>query len=292
MREKIYFRDREDFRDREELDKKVARMQEDGAGGLYVVADFDRTLTRAKHPSIRIHTTHGQLHEPDIMPPGYVERVNELFEEYYPIELNNGLSLELREEKMQEWWNKNLEAQIEFGMSREKLEKIVGEGRIHLRGGCGGVLKQLAEFDVPLLVYSAGVGSMISAFLKQEEFFYGNMSVLSNFYSYDDDGRVVGYRSELIHACNKTGRSIRESEFFDDIEERRNVVVLGDMIQDMKMIEEVETDCVLGIGFVNSRKSEDVREYLEAYDVVIADSESMHYCGHMFNRILRFEKEE
>lgn len=54
----------------------------------------------------------------------------------------------------------------------------------------------------------------------------------------------------IIHILNKNEQAIHETEYFDLIRDRDNVILMGDMIGDSEMAEGVPHNTVLKIGFV------------------------------------------
>jgi hypothetical protein len=64
----------------------------------------------------------------------------------------------------------------------------------------------------------------------------------------------------------------------DNKEFRKNVLIMGDILDDVKMIKESEHETVLKIGFLNDiqKNSHLVEEFLKAFDIVITGDGSLH----------------
>ena len=73
---------------------------------------------------------------------------------------------------------------------------------------------------------------------------------------------------------------VKDYPVFGKIKHRRNVLLLGDSVDDIKMIEGFEYDEIIKIGFLNEKVEENRDEYLKNFDIVIAnDSDMSHVNG-------------
>ena len=76
---------------------------------------------------------------------------------------------------------------------------------------------------------------------------------------------MVGFKGNLIHMFNKNEDAIHSSDYFEKLQNRTNVILMGDSIGDIKMALGVpQPSSVLKIGFLNDKVSIIVR-YLK-YD--------------------------
>ena len=280
MSEDIY------VRDPDSLERKLSVFHEGGSKGLCVIADFDRTLTLSSVEGVRVHTTQGLLQEPDILSPDYTRQTRTLYAKYRPFELDIGMDPEERREKMKEWAEQMWNLLITNDLRKETIERVVEKKSIHMREGGFRFLDMIADHDVPLLVCSAGVGDIIVSYLESEGRLYENMDVLSNFLDFDEEGRATGLKSELMHMGVKDGSKIKQSDFYAKMHGRGNVLLLGDMIHDVKMLEGLEYDCALTIGFLNEKIEENIKGYQNLFDVVIVNDGPMNYVNEVVERVL------
>ena len=58
------------------------------------------------------------------------------------------------------------------------------------RDGCDWLFDELHKCDVPLLIFSAGVGDIIQEVLKQQYTVYDNMKIVSNFMDFDKEVKL------------------------------------------------------------------------------------------------------
>lgn len=90
-------------------------------------------------------------------------------------------------------------------MDPKEIDDIASLYGHSLRHGTHDLLKLTHRLQVPVLVFSAGLGDTICAVLKNEEVLLPHIKVVSNYINYDNDGFVNGFRPEypLIHTFNK-----------------------------------------------------------------------------------------
>ena len=116
-------------------------------------------------------------------------------------------------------------------------------------------MKDLSEFRVPILVFSAGVGDVIDEALRHNNLVQDNVKVISNYMNYNEEGKLVEFTGQLIHMYNKNESAVPHSgAYFQDLSHRHNVILLGDSLGDLQMSQGVESpSAVLTIGFLNDK---------------------------------------
>ena len=110
--------------------------------------------------------------------------------------------------------------------------------------------------------------------------------VVSNMMSFNDDGVLVGFQGELIHSFNKSSKALRSSPEWERIASRKAVLLLGDNPSDMQMVQGLEVDTVLSVGFLNDRVEERLELYKRTFDVVIRGDATMQPACDLLARIL------
>lgn len=105
------------------------------------------------------------------------------------------------------------------------------------------------------------------------------LSVISNTFKYENrpnpvsnriERTAIDYDDRLLHSMNK-------NEFVNEISEeqlrpvlRKNVIVMGDIVEDIDMVDPSKHDQVLKVGFLNSKKNEHLLDhYMENFDLVV-----------------------
>ena len=271
----------------EKLQEKIQKFKEGGIEKIHVLADFDKTLTRAFMGKKGFPSVISLLRDGTYLTPDYAEKAHALFNEYHPDEINLSLSLDQRKQRMKEWWEKHFQLLINSGLEKKDLEDIVGSGNIQFRDGAEELLKALREKNIPLVIISSnGVGNTTSMILEKEGMMSGNVHIITNIFEWDKDGKAICVKEPHIHVLNKNEVVVKDYPVYKEIENRKNVLLLGDSVDDNAMVEGFEYDEIIRIGFLNEKMEENKEKYLESFDVVITSDGSMEYVNELMDRLL------
>lgn len=268
------------IRDRNVVEKKLRIMIDDGKEKLMVISDFDYTLSRFEDSKgRRCWTTHGVFDNcSKQIDPKLAMKFQLLKEKYYPIEFDPNLSHDQKVPLMEEWWKASHQHIISAGFHRSTVEMFVRSSKIALRDQAEQMVLRLNQLGVPLVVFSAGIGNIIEMYLEQRlGQIPSNIRIISNMMKFDERGVVSSFSEPLIHTFCKNSSVIRkETEFFHGMSGRNNVILLGDSMGDVHMDVGVEKDGpTLKIGFLNTDVSTLLDHYMEVYDVVLVQDQSM-----------------
>ena len=118
---------------RKNFEQKKKKIKDIGVNHLHVIADFDRTLTKAFVKGQKSSTVFAQLREGKYLTPEYSVRAYALFEKYYPIEISPEITNEMKKAKMYEWWKAHLNLFIESGMNKQIIEDVIKTNKIEFR---------------------------------------------------------------------------------------------------------------------------------------------------------------
>ncbi|XP_055869963.1 cytosolic 5'-nucleotidase 3-like isoform X1 [Biomphalaria glabrata] len=270
------------------VEQAIRTMMKDAHHKLQVVADFDRTLSKYSENGKLCCTTHSVLEESPVMPDYFKVEATKLKDHYLPIEFDHSLTIEEKIPKMIEWWTKGHELLVSCKLSREALTNIVANSNARLRDGCKDFFDELHNLDIPILIFSAGIGDIIHlAITQQANFYRENMKIVSNFLKFDEQGVIVGFENELIHTFNKNENAIHSSDYFFNIRHRENLLLMGDSIGDLRMAEGADhVLCMLKIGFLNFKVAENLDHYMDKFDIVIVEDESLKVVNSLMKTIL------
>ncbi|GMT30394.1 hypothetical protein PFISCL1PPCAC_21691, partial [Pristionchus fissidentatus] len=259
---------------------KIDKMIGGGAEKLLVISDFDHTMSRAyDEKGERCWTTHGVFDNAQKM-ADLAAKCKQLSAHYLPIEFDGNMTMEEKIPHMEAWWRQSHAAIVDKGVERAVLEELVMNSNIRLRDNAPALLKHLEDSRVPLVMFSAGIGDIISIFLAQRlGAVPANMHLISNMMTYDEKNVVSGFREPLIHTFNKNGTVIDKQEvhFFHEMRRRDNVILMGDSMGDLHMdvgVENHREEDTLKIGFLN-KKDQLLQFYIDNYDLVIVDDQSV-----------------
>lgn len=100
--------------------------------------------------------------------------------------------------------------------------------------------------------------------------------VVSNFLAIDDNDTVIGIKGEVIHTYNKNETVIKNTDYYELVKERNNVLLLGDNIGDAGMAEGMEhCDVIIKIGFLGRNTDANLQNYINMFDIVLVNDHTM-----------------
>lgn len=187
-----------------------------GKQRLQVISDFDRTISLVSFEGKECPTSNGVLESSQFVTPEIREKVMTLFfffffssfklntitfvlkfqfkelrDFYLPIEHDPHLTREQKLPHMIDWWRKSFDLVISTGITRQNLVDIVRHSTTHLKEGCLWFFYTLERCDVPLLIFSAGLGDMIQEWLAQDCGQFKNIKIVSNFMSFNGETKKI-----------------------------------------------------------------------------------------------------
>ena len=257
--------------DEKEFNQKLERIKQEGFAKLHVLTDFDKTLTSAFVDGEDVPSLISILRRDGYLTEDYSGRAYALYDYYHPLEIDNTLPRLEKAQAMEEWWRKHFALLIECGLERRDIEKAVQTRRVRLRSGAAEFLRGLQEKNVPIVIISAaGLGREgIELFLKEQGLLSDNIHIISNSFSWNENGKIIAVNEPVIHVLNKNEAALKESQFYEEIKARPNVLLLGDSLEDIAMAEGLEHDTILKIGFLNKKVEENLTAFKEVYDAVV-----------------------
>ncbi|XP_014848810.1 PREDICTED: 7-methylguanosine phosphate-specific 5'-nucleotidase isoform X1 [Poecilia mexicana] len=247
-----------------------------GPNTLQVISDFDMTLTRFQYNGKRCPTCHNILDNSKAISEECRQKLNDLLQTYYPIEINTSLSVEEKLPLMVEWWTKAHDLLVEQNIKKEELAVAVRESDAMLREGYELFFDRLNQHAIPLLIFSAGIGDILEEVIRQANVFHPNVKVISNYMDFDEFGILRAFKGELIHVYNKREGALLNTGHFEELRSRPNVLLMGDSLGDLNMADGVQDmKHILKIGFLNDKIEESKQSYLDSYDIVLVKDESL-----------------
>ncbi|XP_061822660.1 7-methylguanosine phosphate-specific 5'-nucleotidase-like isoform X1 [Nerophis lumbriciformis] len=273
------------MRERRRVEKKLHAMRQEGPGSLHVIADYDMTLTRFAHNGKRVPTTHNILDSRLLVNKECGKKMRELLSTYYPIEIDASLTVEEKLPFMLEWWTKVHQLLVEQKIRKDLLAQAVRESSSMLRDGYKVFFDCLADENIPLLIFSGGVGDVLEEMIRQHRVFHPNIHVISNYMDFDNSGVLRAFKGPLIHTFNKSQGAQSHAARFPELHAHPNVLLLGDSLGDLNMAAGVPAPRnILTLGFLNDQVDERRESYMNSFDIVLVKDETMDIP----NSILRF----
>jgi len=269
----------------EDLKKSISK---DGIKSLHILTDFDKTLTTLFVNGEKVPSLISVLCNGDYLTPDYVQKANQLYNKYHPIEIDPNVPTEEKKKIMNEWWMTHFDLLIKSGLNKKDVENIIKSRKIKLRHGFSDFVNVLKENNIPLIIMSSsGLGDeAISMYLKQEEKLYNNIHIISNSYKWDENGKLIDVKKPIIHVMNKDETAIQNFPAFEIIKDRKNVLLLGDSLSDIGMIKGFDYNNLIKIGFLNENVEENLESFKANYDALILNDSSMDYVNQLLKEIV------
>ena len=273
--------------DKKKLDEIIDKISKDGKDKLHIISDFDKTLTKAFVKGQRIHTLIGQIREGKYLSPDYPEKAFALFDIYHPIEISLKIPLLEKNKKMHEWWKKHFDLIIESGMTKEIVKEIVNNMKIYFRDGAFEFIETLNSNKIPLIIMSAAPGDFIEGYLSYEKKLFPNIQIIANRFIWDKEGKATGMKEPIIHSMNKHETEIKTLPIYNELSKRKNVILLGDNLEDVGMVEGFPYKNLIKIGFLNENVKENLELFKKNYDIVILNDSDMGYVNDILRKIIK-----
>ncbi|XP_012279752.1 7-methylguanosine phosphate-specific 5'-nucleotidase [Orussus abietinus] len=274
------------MKDEAQVLRTINRMIEAGSDKLQVITDFDLTCTKQHVNGKPVLTSFGIFGKCTQLPVTYAVESKKLYKKYRPIEIDPELSVNNKTEAMNEWMVAAEKLLCGFEFDSKELAEVAKKYGTALRDGTKDLFEKLFEAKVPILVFSAGLGDVVEAVLKDQDVLFKNVKVISNFLKYD--GRKLnGFQQDrFIHVFNKNEHAIN-GEYFQILEGRGNVLLMGDSIGDANMADGVkDLEAILRIGFLYDHAEASLPAYMEAFDIVLVDDQTMNVSRDITKKIL------
>ena len=128
--------------------------------------------------------------------------------------------------------------------------------------------------NIPLLIISAGLTNVIKAFLEEHDILYDNIHIISNEIYFEND-IAKGISHDIIHSMNK--KDIVLSQKIEEIiKGRNNVILFGDNMNDINMVNKEKYEKVISVGFVNKENTKYTEEFSKIYDIILNEDEDFN----------------
>lgn len=267
------------IRDIKSVKMKIASLVSSSLERLMVISDFDYTLSCYSKNGKKCHTTHGIFENLSLDDDNqFQKQIHQLTDKYVKIEFSPTMTIEDKTPYMQEWWRESHNLIVQNKVTNCKMEELVKSSDIILKDKCMEFLTLMEMTRVPFVLFSAGIGNIIEyAFMQQVGRIPQNTHIISNFMEFDSNGVCSAFFEPLIHTFNKNSTVIKkEASFFHQLATKTSVLLLGDSLGDVHMDVGVETELVvLKIGFLNFNSEKLLEKYMEEYDIVLVEENSL-----------------
>jgi len=274
--------------DRQKLERTLSAMKHGGAGQLHVLADFDKTLTKAFVSGKAVPSSVSVLRDNNKLAEGYAEKAHAHFKHYHAIEIDPSVPLPEKKKAMHEWWTAHFELIIASHLTKDDIRYVVESGWMQFRDGACDFFSLLQKNNIPLVIMSAtGLGNeVIELFFKQQGLLTPNIHIIANAFVWDEKGVAVSYKEPIIHVFNKDETLLQNFPAFKDIQHRTNVIMIGDSVGDIGMVEGFSHENLLAVGFLNGEEEKYKKNFQQNFDVVITGDGPLTPVTELLDKIL------
>lgn len=241
--------------------KKVESLNSILSNDLYIVTDFDGTITTENSDS-----SWASIFKNPKVNEEFVAECVKIYKKYHRFEIDDTLPVSKKMLLMNEWYKKNIKTLIKFKITDSIIDYAANNVNImKFRDGALDFLKNMYEKNIPIIIISAGVGNIIERFLINNKCNYSNIYICSNFLEYKN-GQVIGVRdNNLIHPLNKNEVYLPNC-IKSKIIDRNNVLLLGNSVLDTNMVDSSKN--VYKLGFLDEFTKEKLELFKSSYDIV------------------------
>ena len=272
--ENIYFADKEKF------EAIKSNFIKEWSAKIHILADFDGTLTKAYVNWEKRAWILNAIKENNLLWEEFKAKGQELFNKYYPLEIDPKVSMEEKLLHMSIWWEKTFEMMIEYWLTIENINFAWNSDYASLRDWFTEFYKILEDKKIPLVVMSAWIKELVDAFFSSNLINTSNIDVIANEFIWDSKWISKWYNKPIIHVFNKSEFLINSHKnIFKKIENKNNVILLWDSLWDHHMIEWYEYENLIKIWFLNNEIDGLYEEFIKRYDVVIKWDWNMNFIN-------------
>lgn len=247
----------------------------------YVVLDFDKTITNKNSLDSWMAIADFEIYGKE-----FKKQIEKLNAKYEPIELDYTLDDVTKEQYMEQWYQKSMDILYQYQLTYSKLQKALQKETMHFRKGAKEFLDKLQQEKVPVIILSAGIGNVIEEFLKKQKCYHNNIYIISNFIQFKED-KMQKFTDPMLHSMNKKVKGSLPEKLQNIIKEKQYVILCGDIIEDIQMIEKEELDKAITIGFLNNKLEENLTFYNQNFDIVLTEEDA---CFQEVEKIIKIKK--
>ncbi len=121
------------YKDKQKFEKVLEVIRKEWFEKIHILADFDRTLTKLFVNWEKKTSVISVLRREWYLSEEYRKKAYELFDYYNPIEIDPNVSMDEKNAKMTEWWNKHLQLMVDSKIQKSDIKSVSNSWLIHLR---------------------------------------------------------------------------------------------------------------------------------------------------------------
>ncbi|KAJ9062309.1 hypothetical protein DSO57_1012101 [Entomophthora muscae] len=267
--------------------EKITKINKDGAEALHIITDFDMTLTKHWVNGKRNFSSHSALQASNAVSDDFVKQAKEIFAKYYPLEIDPTIPHNEKVKHMVDFWEESHGIFIKEKLSADLIRAALKDFKIVYREGTHHFMDVTGKKNIPVLVFSAGVGDIINELLIGQGLLHPHVYVISNFMDFraSPPHEAIGFKKPLIHLLNKGEIALKETPFYGLAHSRQNAILMGDSLGDLQMSNGLDHSTLLTIGFLSHNVDQNLTSYSSQFDVVITHDSSFDWVNQIINHL-------
>jgi len=273
----------------QDFDQKLKKIITWWPDLFHVIADFDRTLTKAFIDGKQNTSLVSVIQEQWYLWIDFTEQSRKNFDKYHPIEIDPNVSLEEKKKAMTERWKVQFELIIKSWLSRDIIKDVIMNEKISFRSWYEDFFDMLYKSNIPLIILSAsglGYDSIYYAFEKIHKL-YANIDIISNTFIRDEAGKAIAVREPIVHSFNKDETVVKDLPIYQEVKDRKNIILLGDSLGDVGMADGFDYETIIKIWFLNHDTPENREKYQEAFDLLILNDGPLDEVNKLLRSIIK-----
>ena len=234
---------------------------------FYVLMDFDRTITTSES-----FGSWAVLENPNFMNPNFKKDSKQLLQKYYPYEIDYSIDFDTKFKYINEWYYKNMDLFFDYGLTNEILINCVKNSSMDFRPGFKEFIQILYKNNIPVIIISAGIGNVITEFMKLNNCLYDNIHIISNFLTFENN-KMQKFEGPMIHSLNKNMNSLPPN-IIDSLQQKKYSLLFGDLIEDLYMLPSQYSQSCISFGFLEQNIEKNLDIYNSSFDIVLTNNSS------------------
>uniref|UniRef100_A0A5F8AB62 5'-nucleotidase, cytosolic IIIB n=2 Tax=Macaca TaxID=9539 RepID=A0A5F8AB62_MACMU len=145
------------------------------------------TLSRFAYNGKRCPSSYNILDNSKIISEECRKELTALLHHYYPIEIDPHRTIKEKLPHMVEWWTKAHNLLCQQKIQKFQIAQVVRESSAMLREGYKTFFNTLYHNNIPLFIFSAGIGDILEEIIRQMKVFHPNIHIVSNYMDFNED---------------------------------------------------------------------------------------------------------
>lgn len=271
----------------QEFQKKLNLIISWGTQHLHIIADFDRTLTKAFvewEPKTSLISI---IQDKWYLGPDFSVKSKENFNKYHPIEIDPSVPIEEKKQAMHSRRKDQFELILKSWLTKDIIKHVVDTEEIPFRDGYSDFFDLLKSKEIPLIIFSSsGMWyEWIYYTLQKIDKLTDNIHIISNAFVRDENDKVIAIRAPIIHSLNKDETAVRDFPVYQDIKQRKNILILWDSPWDADMANGFDYENILKIWFLNHDSPANRELFLSKFDILILGDWPMDEINSILQKI-------